>query len=152
MIAVAQNDGSGSSSFVLAEASSSSANTYLAIGYDLSEHANITQRSDGDTAQNQAGTTVLSGVNVILWFSDGSDYVIDANGSVEVNLAGDGDWGGDTGSTTPVDNTSIGALRYNSTVANFLDGAVYEIYVWDGVVSLPTVRSKATDLISTYGI
>ena len=66
--------------------------------------------------------------------SDGSSYRLREDGS-ELTVANrlgtdSGDWWGDT---SGIDNTTVGALEFNSSVIQYFDGAICEILCYDGV-------------------
>jgi len=114
----------------------------------------IIQANNGAGADDVRGATVLStGAQVLEWSSTGTAYGLRVNNTGEsLTVTGGGNTGDWFGDTSLRDSFALGALHVGTTPANFFDGRIAYLGVFDAELSSGDRAALYGWISSQYGI
>ena len=124
-------------------AASDTATTNNAITFDIhTDKVRIWRNSGGVSDNLLANTTLSSGAwHHVVLTSDGSDWRLYLNGSLDVTAGGSGTWF--NGSFNGLNNCLIGALVRTGSPEYVFNGNIDEVAIWDKALS-------ATEITAIY--
>lgn len=148
--AVFELDGLGVDGTIFAVGNSGSSTQYFGLRVNASNKLEVFENNSGTVDIANGSTTLTTGqVYVVRVTSDASTWKVYLNGVLETltvtSGANNGDWWGDVGTRNRL---ALGAL-VRSTVANYFNGKIYEVFGWDSSGKLITDRMAAQILAVT---
>lgn len=146
--AVFELDGLGTDGTIFAVGNSGSSTQYFGLRVNSSNKLEVFENNSGTPDIANGSTTLTTGqVYVVRLKSNASTWTLYLDGTAETltasSGANNGDWWGDVGTRNRL---ALGAL-VRSTVANYFNGKIYEVFGWDSSGKLITDR-MATQILA----
>lgn len=146
--AVFELDGLGTGATIFAVGNSGSSTQYFGLRVNTSNQLEVFENNSGTPDIAYGSTTLTTGqVYVVRLRSNATTWTLYLDGTAETltasSGANNGDWWGDVGTRNRL---ALGAL-VRSTVANYFNGKIYEVFGWDSSGKLITDR-MATQILA----